>query len=60
MTFIFYRKGVVKVNQLAEVLGMGHSSLAVKLAERTDEVEQALRLRFRVFAEEAKNLCGYG
>ena len=47
------------MNQLAEVLSTVQSSLAVKLAERTDEIDQALRLRFRVFVEEAKILGLY-
>jgi len=35
------------------------NSLIVKLAARTDEIEQALRLRYKVFVEEARNLHLY-
>lgn len=47
------------MNSTAEMLSPGYSPLVVKLAERTDEIEQALRLRFRVFVEETKNLPLY-
>lgn len=52
-------KGVVTVNNHAEMLSSEYSPLAVRLAERTDEIEQALRLRYRVFVEEIKNLPQY-
>ncbi|TMV46882.1 GNAT family N-acetyltransferase [Paenibacillus mesophilus] len=38
-----------------ESLQLQRAPLAVKLAERTDEIEQAFRLRYQVFAEEERN-----
>lgn len=47
------------MNQSAVSIKLQAPSLAVKLAESSDEIEQALRLRFRVFVEEAENFHLY-
>ncbi|MEW6696909.1 MAG: GNAT family N-acetyltransferase [Bacillota bacterium] len=43
------------MNQATEVLRPQHTSLMVKLADKTDEIEQVLRLRYKVFVEETAN-----
>lgn len=47
------------MNQSAAILSRQNFSLAVKLAESSDEIDQAMRLRYKVFVEEAKNLHLY-
>lgn len=48
-------KGVVDMSVTAEVIRQQQLNLAVKLASNTNEIEQALRLRYQVFVEEEKN-----
>jgi L-ornithine Nalpha-acyltransferase len=50
------KEGVETMSESAEQAKSNTSSLSVKFAQTTDELEQAFRLRYKVFVEEAANL----
>jgi putative hemolysin len=49
-------KGVLTLNQTLLHTAPQPSNLTVSLAKSTNEIEQAMRLRYRVFVEEEKNM----